>query len=149
MRLWHFKLIPYLPKSQLLAQWRELNSIFKNQPHHILINYVYRYPKKDLCYYSRLVIEEMQLRGYKIKSFDKFMDYFSDMPLEDNFEASPEDNRDFVPFKRHHDADYLIICYYNLLEKYMRGQWDFEEKIINAIIGYCEPYIPQQRHHRQ
>ena len=35
MRLWHIDLIPYLPKSQLLAQWRELNSIFKKQDKHI------------------------------------------------------------------------------------------------------------------
>ena len=29
MRLWRIDLIPYLPRTQLLAQWRELNSIFK------------------------------------------------------------------------------------------------------------------------
>ena len=47
MRLWHYKLIPFLPNSQLIAQWRELNSIFKKQDKHILINYVYEYPKED------------------------------------------------------------------------------------------------------
>ena len=31
MRLWHYKLLKFLPKSQFLAQWRELNSIFKKQ----------------------------------------------------------------------------------------------------------------------
>ena len=43
MRLWHYKLLPYLPKSQLIAQWRELNSIYKKQDRHILINYIYDY----------------------------------------------------------------------------------------------------------
>ena len=29
MKLWHIDLIPYLPKSQILGLWTELNSIFK------------------------------------------------------------------------------------------------------------------------
>ena len=45
MRLWHIDLIPYLPDLQLIAQWRELNSIFKKQDKHILINYIYNYDK--------------------------------------------------------------------------------------------------------
>ena len=45
MRLWHYKLIKegLLPDSQLLAQWRELNSIYVKEDKHILINYIYRY----------------------------------------------------------------------------------------------------------
>ena len=46
MRLWHYKLIPFLPDNQLKAQWRELNAIFLNEPKHILINYVYEYRKQ-------------------------------------------------------------------------------------------------------
>lgn len=76
MRLWHYELIPYLPKSQLLAQWRELNSIFKKQDKHILINYVYEYPKNDLKTYACMVIEEMKRRGYKIKNMASFEAYF-------------------------------------------------------------------------
>ena len=40
MRLWHKDLIPYLPKKQLQGQWRELNSIYKLQNKHILINFI-------------------------------------------------------------------------------------------------------------
>ena len=43
MRLWHKDLIPYLPKQQLLGQWRELNSIYVKQNRHILINFIYEY----------------------------------------------------------------------------------------------------------
>ena len=40
MRLWHYKLIPYLPKNQLLGQYRECCAIIKNiadngTPNHI------------------------------------------------------------------------------------------------------------------
>jgi uncharacterized protein (TIGR02328 family) len=59
MRLWHIDLIPYLPKSQLLAQWRELNSIFKKQDKHILFNYIYNYDKRYLLNYSQSVMREM------------------------------------------------------------------------------------------
>ena len=68
MRIWHKDLIKYLPKSQLLAQWRELNSIYKKQDNHILINYIYDYPKIYLYSYSQIVINEIIKRGYKIKN---------------------------------------------------------------------------------
>ena len=45
MRLWHYDLIEYLPKQQLLGQWRELNSIYVKQDKHILINFIYEYEK--------------------------------------------------------------------------------------------------------
>ena len=66
MRLWHIDLIPYLPKSQLIAQWRELNSIFKKQDNHILINYVYNYSKDALYYYSQKVINQFRERNIEI-----------------------------------------------------------------------------------
>ena len=76
MRLWHYKLIPFLPRSQLLAQWRELNSIFAKQDRHILINYVYEYQKKNLYYYTNLVLDEMRKRGYKTKKNVISVGYF-------------------------------------------------------------------------
>lgn len=131
MRLWHYKLLPFLPKSQLLAQWRELNSIFKNQPKHILINYIYEYSKYDLYIYANLVITEMENRGYRIKSIENYKRYFGE--------------EDFVyiddPFPDHHDDEYLAICYFNLLEKYQRGQKDFSGEEMQALAEYCEPYI--------
>ena len=66
MRLWCYKIVPYLPNSQLIAQWRELNSIYKKRPDHILINYVYEYEKEDLYGYSLMVLKEMFKRHIKI-----------------------------------------------------------------------------------
>ena len=42
MRLWHRDIIRFLPKGQLVSQWKELGSIYKNQNKHILINYIYK-----------------------------------------------------------------------------------------------------------
>ena len=126
MRLWHTSLIEYLPKQQLLGQWRELNSIYANQNKHILINYVYDYEKTDLYYYSILIINEMKKRNYKIKS-EKYNNYFQEYKgkialfyMEDIF-------------KNHHNEAYLKICCWNLYEKYIRGQSGFTPQAIEFI----------------
>lgn len=135
MRLWHYKLIPYLPKSQLLAQWRELNSIFKRQDKHILINYIYEYPKNDLYTYTIMVTQEMIKRGYKIKTRDNFYNYFG-------VDATTYLEMVETPFKNHHDFEYLQICYYNLKEKYMRHQKDFSKELFNDLENfYNEEYL--------
>lgn len=126
MRLWHYKLISCLPNSQLKSQWRELNSIYKNQPNHILINYVYKFPKEDLYVYSRLVINEMIKRGFKINNYINFNNYFKEL----NFDNI---SKNLVPFKSIHDKYYYLICFYNLFEKYIRNQKDFPEENMKKI----------------
>lgn len=124
MRLWHIDLIPYLPKSQLIAQWRELNSIFKKQDKHILINYIYKYDKRPLFNYSLAVKREMLDRGYKINSLENYSKYFSQTS-----------SFGIERFKEHND-EYLIICYFNLREKYIRGQKDFTKEIFDKLYEY-------------
>lgn len=135
MRLWHWQLIPYLPKSQLLAQWRELNSIFKKQDKHILINYVYEYPKSELYNYSIMVINEMANRGYKIKSMDNYINYFKDIigKVEIKIEV----------FKNHHNKQYLEICYFNLEEKYIRCQKDFDDETFDKLLSFVSEYFKE------
>ena len=123
MRLWHTDLLPYLPKSQLLAQWRELNSIFSKEDQHILINYIYEYPKEDLYHYTKLVLEEMLNRNIQIRTRDKMERYF----------AQIQPYKIDAPFKHHHNKQYLTICYYNLLEKYIRGQKDFSKEHFDKL----------------
>ena len=132
MRLWHYSLIPYLPNSQLTAQWRELNSIYKNQPRHLLINYVYDYSKDHLYNYSKLVINEMKRRNIKIKSFDNFEEYFRRKELYIN---------DPIPFHNHHTTRYLQQCFYNLQEKYDRGQKDFNTYDYEKLKEFIETRI--------
>lgn len=126
MRLWHFELIRYLPRSQLLAQWRELNLIFRQEPSHILINYIYKEEykdKKDLLSYSNIVIEEMKNRGYHI-NYINYEQYFKGIVT------------DIVkPFPSYQDDEYLKICFYNLKEKYMRGQKDFSDSQYAQILS--------------
>ena len=120
MRLWHYEIIPFLPNSQLIAQWRELNSVFKKQDKHILINYVYEYPEKDLYQYSLLVMKELRNRGSKRLNTDKFYNYFK----HDYSLPHPEEPL----FYNHHTDRYLLQCFYNLQEKFDRGQKDFSKE---------------------
>ena len=66
MRLWHQKLIPYLPRQQLLGQHREccaLRGAGWGRKHSV-VNYVFTYNPAYLVAYHCLVMNEMKNRGY-------------------------------------------------------------------------------------
>ncbi|WP_431811023.1 pyrimidine dimer DNA glycosylase/endonuclease V [Lysinibacillus sp. FW12] len=131
MRLWHVDLLAYLPKGQLLSQWRELNSIFAKEDRHILINYIYDYPKADLYLYTTKVLEEMNKRGFQIRTYEKMNNYFDGLgPVKDR-----------KPFLHHHNQEYLEICFYNLKEKFIRGQKDYEEALYEQLSTYIKDVL--------
>lgn len=115
MRLWHYQLLSKLPTKQLSAQWRELNSIFKHQVNHILINYVYDFPKANLKLYADYVIQEMISRGWTIKSWDNYYSYFENIEYDTELCGTN-------PFPNIHTDNYLRVCFWNLYEKMSRGQ---------------------------
>lgn len=141
MRLWHHELIPFLPKSQLLGQWRELNLIFSKKPNHILINYIYNYPLEHLFSYTALVALELLNRGYKVnieksanffyKHLDQFHSLYDQIKSEEIF---PQHHKEIFP--QHHNADYLGICFFNLKEKYIRGQKDFDTQTFKKLYDF-------------
>lgn len=132
MRLWHKDLIPYLPKQQLLGQWRELNSIYANENKHILINYVYVEPKQDLYIYSLYVIKELVKRKYKIKSWQNFYKYFG-ISFSYSIKKLLILPKPIKPYETQHDAEYLKICCWNLWEKYIKGQSGFTAESVAFI----------------
>ena len=145
MRLWHIDLIKngLLPKSQLISQWRELNSIFKKQDKHILINYIYDYNERYLGAYSLCVISELLDRNINV-NFDNYANYFaSDMypscyVKEDIFyqlETLTLYPENILKFNEHNDQ-YLLICFMNLYEKYIRGQKDFTKECFDKLYDF-------------
>ena len=134
MRLWHYKLLPYIPNSQLLAQWRELNSIFKKKDKHILINYIYEYPMSHLMSYSEMVLREMNIRGMKVNlgndsNYTKWVD--------ETFNNESVITLTDHPFENHHNSRYINQCFYNLQEKFDRGQKDFTVERYNDLLKFC------------
>lgn len=68
MRLWHEDIIEKLPRQQLLGQHRECCALRGNgwgKPHSV-VNYVFNHTLKELEQYHRIVMSEMQKRGYKV-----------------------------------------------------------------------------------
>lgn len=79
MRLWHYRLLPYLPRLQLVSQWRECCCIAKSitekgTPNHILVNKIMDYPIDHFVEYCYNVCIELAVflltsgRGYTIGS---------------------------------------------------------------------------------
>lgn len=66
MRLWHQKLIPYLPRQQLLGQHRECCALRGKGwgKKHSVVDYVFTHYHCWLVSYHYLIMEEMQRRGY-------------------------------------------------------------------------------------
>lgn len=131
MRLWHKKLVPVLPRQQLLGQWRDCCCIAKNistkgNPNHIMVNKIINYPIGHFITYSVYhVAHEMTVRGYTV-DLNKFWKYF---PIGDNFEVPS----DFLLFAGWHNERYFKQCYHILEEKYDCGAITEEEwlKIVN------------------
>lgn len=67
MRLWHQKLIPYLPRQQLLGQHRECCALRGKGwgRKHATVDYVFTHEPNFLIMYHFLIMNEMRHRGYK------------------------------------------------------------------------------------
>lgn len=105
----------------MLGLWRELNSIYKLQNKHILINFVYDYPFYELYDYSILVLSEIKKRNYKY-DLKNIQEYFK---INDTFILEDISNyiNNFYIIKRLFENKmndlYLRQCLYNLEEKAM------------------------------
>lgn len=122
MRLWHYELIRYLPRQQLLGQWRECCLIAKwiaedGTPNHVLVNRVTEYPKDHFYTYCKLVQQEMYHRKYRmtmaaqLKIWRELWNYVPDGKV----------------FPGWHNDRYLAQCLANLQEKADCGAISAEE----------------------
>lgn len=117
MRIWDYRLLPYLPDAQFKGQLRELVAIMrdwrdKGTTNHLLINKVMEYPKGRLSSYFWLYREEY-IRRYKKPFSDKTTDEFFRFAEGDYFTRKP--------FKTWHNKEYLRVCMANLYEKHFFG----------------------------
>ena len=115
MRLWHYKLLPYLPDAQFKGQLRELVAIMhdwrdKGSTNHLLINLVMEYPRADLYGYFLEYAAEYQKRNNDRlpRCTDEFREFGGGSFTE-------------RPFAAWQDKKYLRVCMANLYEKYFYG----------------------------
>lgn len=135
MRLWHYELLHFLPDSQLIAQKRECDLIWKDiaagkKTNHILINYIWQYNdyKEQLTIYYWLLKKEFINRGFKFRICD-------DAYLLITYDMLKP------PFINHHTNRYLLQNFYNLQEKYDRGQKDFDYTTYKKLLIFVEDLI--------
>lgn len=121
MRLWHEKLIPLLPRQQLLGQHREccaLRGAGWGKPH-ATVNYVFDHPMLWLYCYHFKVMEEMTRRGYK-PEIDWYYPYYRGKQLPIKLECVDLD--EIIKKLQHtvypeHDDRYMAECINNLATK--------------------------------
>ena len=123
MRLWHYKLIPHLPRQQLLGQHRECCALRGKGwgRKHSTVDYVFRHNYLKLSHYHKLVIEEMLKRKYK-PNLNWKSDFYRGQKLSYvNYYNLP--NSTFyifvggsINYPEHNDA-YLDECIENLKNK--------------------------------
>lgn len=120
MRLWHYRLLPYLPDAQLKGQLRELVAIMhdwrdKGKTNHLLINRVMEYPKSELLLYFFHYYLAYSRRFEKLTKESvslEFMLFADDGPVPDDIAPA------YVGW---HDKQYLRVCMANLYEKHAYG----------------------------
>ena len=151
MRLWHHALIPYLPRQQLLSQWRECVCIAKSlaekgTPNHVLVNKILEYSSVDFLVYGEFVMREFRYRGYQMKdeSMRKFYGYNREWRERRKVELNgtlPKYAESMGLFEFWHTPSYLRQCYYNLQEKHDCGavpddEWErFEQGYMATLKG--------------
>lgn len=143
MRLWHIDLIPALPREQLVAQWRELSAIAgsikeKGTPNHLLVNFVTEYDFEHFISYAYYVRQEMNKRGYR--TMESVWKKIADLKPE-GYTILPIEKIYFNKMNQ----EYLLICYYNLYEKYMCGgiSWEDFNKIEKIVKEKEDEYDAQ------
>ena len=80
--------------------------------------------------YTNLVLQEFDNRGYKVKKMDNYNEYFKELIGETV-------SSDFLVYDEHNDF-YLSVCYYNLMEKFSRGQKDYTSELFEKLRDFIE-----------
>ena len=114
MRIWDYRLLPYLPDLQFKGQLRELVAIMhdwrdKGKTNHLLINRVMKYPKNELLRY--FLVYEIEYHKRYNRWLTKYWDTIKDFTQDNNSSKGQL-------YHGWHDNGYLRVCMANLYEKH-------------------------------
>ena len=123
MRLWHQKLIPFLPRQQLLGQHRELCALRGRGwgKKHSVVDYVFTHNPARLVAYHFLVMDEMKHRGYNPDNVwynpnwrGKVLQEAADWVQWSLVESFLSKSEAGILIYKEHDSNYLQECLDNL-----------------------------------
>ncbi|MEE1282758.1 MAG: pyrimidine dimer DNA glycosylase/endonuclease V [Acutalibacteraceae bacterium] len=124
MRLWSYQLIPVLPNTMLISQWRECIAIKRQWGEgtlkHRLVSYVLNHDEIYFGQYVKDIVKELTKRGIKYND-----DLYYELCLFSNVSYVNIGNSN-INYPEHNDR-YLKQCLYNLQEKADRGIISQEE----------------------
>lgn len=119
IRIWHIKLLKYLPEAQFKGQLRELVAIMhdwrdKGSTNHLLINIAMEYDKQEFIQYVRkYILLYIERYGSIPKSTKEFGDFCK---------ADGKRGIGKNVYVGWHEKEYLRVCMANLYEKYKFGR---------------------------
>ena len=116
MRLWHEKIIPLLPRNQLLGQHRECCALRGNgwNKKHKTVDYVFAYSPYNLFIYHSKIMDEMKKRGYRVSIEWRDKNYRGQKAES---YSNLEETSISTPIYKEHNSDYLLECIDNLAGK--------------------------------
>lgn len=151
-RLWHYKMISFLPEAQLLGLWRTCCAIAQERAEdrtikNPLIKPVMNHTPEDFITYCSMVKRELMARGYEfedlplIKMIANFKKILWNEAGENDWKywdcvlhsaivmGYPDAVHRGDIFKKWHNHEYFEMCYWNLYELYLCGcipeeEWD-------------------------
>jgi len=123
MRLWHEKLIPELPRQQLLEQHRECCTLRGRGwgKRYATVDYVFEYSPVKLFQYHMLVVDEMKQRGYQVNSLWEDPTYRGENCPRYNEDVWPKEI--YTPYPEH-DTIYLKKCLKNMAKNGVKLSFD-------------------------
>jgi uncharacterized protein (TIGR02328 family) len=148
MRLWHQSLIPYLDRQRLLSQHRECAALRGKGwgKKHATVDYVFKHNPCLLVAYHRLVMDEMERRGYHPdRKWDvpqwrgdklEFDPLFTDNDMVDDQYCYAR-NKQGIIYPEHNKA-YLNECIALLKEKEAPIDWEQVERGLSFEICNVE-----------
>ena len=116
MRLWHEKMIPKLPKNQLLGQHRECCALRGNgwNKKHKTVDYVFLYSPYHIFCYHTFIMDEMNRRGYQVATEWRDKNYRGKIAAS---YVNLEETEINTPIYKEHDELHLQECIENLRAK--------------------------------
>jgi len=138
IRLWHYQMIPVLPRLQLLGQHRECAALRGNGwgRKHSTVNYVFRHSYEMLYNYHLKVMDEMKKRGYCPNPSWMEYTYRGQSAAPVSLAITPRQNIDNMYTE--HDERYLTSCLKNLVLKIKNAplnKYSYQEK--NCFLSYA------------
>lgn len=135
MRIWHYKLLPFLPDSLLLTLWDDLVRIAEGD-RDLFTQFITEDEQESLFFYTMRVNVLLTRRNLKPKEElkDFVLTHYKELLNKDSAERIGQ----YKCFENDHDFFYLAFCVSLLNEYYALGLTGYSDEMHGAMIDFIE-----------